>query len=263
MLRVRYSSAVLGILACCLSACVTLPPNHQPPPQDPWESWNRGVYKFNDTLDRYTAKPIAKGYVRVFPQFVRTGVSNAFANANTPTVFVNDVLQLKPVAALQDLARFALNTTLGLGGIFDPASSAGIPKNDEDFGQTLGRWGVHAGPFVEIPILGPSDLRDAPGRAVDTFTNPRQYIHNNYIKYGLYGIDLVDRRASLLSLDATLANVFDPYAFIRDAYLQRRAYLVSDGKVTDDPLVDPEPDSDTPAPVPPPHGTSVPATPTP
>jgi phospholipid-binding lipoprotein MlaA len=106
-------------------------------------------------------------------------------------------------------------------------------------------WGVHPGPFVELPLLGPSDLRDAPAKVVDTYTNPRQYIHSSTIKYSLWGVDLVDRRASLLSLDETLKNVYDPYAFVRDAYLQRRAYLVSDGKVTDDqPLVDP--DADTP-----------------
>jgi len=245
----RAARLALGIiLATSLAACVTLPPNSPKSPQDPWESWNRGVYKFNDKLDRAIAKPTAKAYVRVVPQAIRTGVSNFFANLNTPTVMINDALQGKFLAAGNDLGRFLLNSTFGIGGILDPASSTGLARNDEDFGQTLGHWGVHAGPFVELPVLGPSDLRDAPAKLVDTYTNPRQYIRNDYWKYGLYLPDLVDRRASLLSLDNTLKNVYDPYAFIRDAYLQRRAYQVSDGKITNEaPLEDPGEDAPPPA----------------
>jgi phospholipid-binding lipoprotein MlaA len=152
-------------------------------------------------------------------------------------------------AAANDLGRFLLNSTVGIGGILDPATPAGLDRNDEDFGQTLGHWGVHPGPFVELPILGPSDVRDAASKVVDTYTNPRQYIKNKTVSYGLYLPYLVDRRAALLSLDDTLQHVYDPYAFVRDAYLQRRAYLVSDGKVTDETLVDPEadnPDADKP-----------------
>jgi phospholipid-binding lipoprotein MlaA len=244
MFKQRYERAVLGVMmAVALSACVTLPPNSPRSPQDPWESWNRGVYKVNDKLDRAIAKPIARTYVRFVPQVVRTGVSNILDNLNTPTVMVNDALQGKLQAATNDLARFVFNTVFGLGGVFDPATRWGLAHNNEDFGQTLGAWGVHPGPFVELPLLGPSDLRDAPAKVVDTYTNPRQYIHNTGVKYGLYGLDLVDRRASLLSLDPTLEHVYDPYAFVRDAYLERRAYLVSDGKVTDDqPLVDPDAD---------------------
>jgi phospholipid-binding lipoprotein MlaA len=234
--------ALATIVAGALSACVTLPPNHPRSPQDPWESWNRGVYKFNDALDRAVAKPVARTYVRVVPQPIRTGVTNFFANLNTPTVMINDALQGKILAAANDLGRFVLNTTMGVGGLFDPATSAGLQRNDEDFGQTLGHWGVHPGPFVEIPILGPSDLRDAPARVVDTYTNPRQYIKNDWIKYGLYLPDFIDRRAALLPLDDTLKNTYDPYAFVRDAYLARRAYLVSDGKITEEPLVDPDAD---------------------
>jgi phospholipid-binding lipoprotein MlaA len=177
--------------------------------------------------------------VRVVPSPARTGVSNFFENLRTTTVMINDALQGKFKAAANDLARFVLNSTVGIGGLLDPATQAGLDHNDEDFGQTLGHWGLHPGPFIEIPILGPSDLRDGSGRVVDIFTNPTHYIQNNWVEYGLYGIDLVNTRANLLSLDDTLKNVFDPYAFVRDAYLQRRAYLVSDGKITDEPLVDP------------------------
>jgi phospholipid-binding lipoprotein MlaA len=240
MLQEGFARAALAVIVMsCLSACVTLPPNSPRPPQDPWESWNRGVYKFNDVLDRAVAKPVAKTYVKVVPEPIRIGVTNFFANLETPTVMVNDALQGKFLAAANDLGRFAINTTLGLAGILDPATPAGLARNNEDFGQTLGKWGVHSGPFVELPLLGPSDLRDAPARAVDSYTNPRQYIKNNWIKYGLYLPDFVDRRAALLPLDETLRNAFDPYAIVRDAYLQRRAYLVSDGKDSNEVLEDP------------------------
>lgn len=241
MTKEWFARGALAVCATALSACVTLPPNTQRSPQDPWESFNRGVYKFNDTLDRAVAKPVAKAYVKVVPEPLRIGVSNFFANLETPTVLINDALQGKFLAAANDLGRFVLNTTVGVGGLLDPATSAGLDRNNEDFGQTLGKWGVHPGPFLELPILGPSDLRDAPARVVDTYTNPRQYIDNNYISYGLYLPDFIDRRAALLSLDDTLKNIYDPYAFVRDAYLQRRAYLVSDGAATqDEPLIDPE-----------------------
>jgi phospholipid-binding lipoprotein MlaA len=246
MLKEGYARLALSVIAtAALSACVTLPPNSPRSPQDPWESWNRGVYKFNDFADRAVAKPVARTYVKVVPQPIRTGVTNFFANLETPTVMVNDALQGKFVAAGSDLGRFLLNTTVGLAGILDPATAAGLAHNNEDFGQTLGKWGVHPGPFIELPILGPSDLRDGAARLVDTYTNPRQYIKNTWIKYGLYLPDLTDRRAALLPLDETLKHTYDPYAFIRDAYLQRRAYLVSDGKITEEPLVDPGADVPT------------------
>jgi phospholipid-binding lipoprotein MlaA len=268
MLIQRCARAAFGMaVTLSLSACVTLPPNAPRSPQDPWESWNRGVYRVNDKLDRAVAKPLARTYVRVLPQPIRTGVRNFFDNLSTTTVMINDALQGKFRASANDLGRFLLNSTLGLGGILDPATPAGLAKNNEDFGQTLGHWGVHPGPFLELPLLGPSDLRDGPARLVDAYTNPHEYIRNTGIKWGLYGLYLVDARARLLSLDDTIQQAFDPYAFVRDAYLSRRAYLVSDGKVSaDEPLVDPgDPDSDKPtapaatAPAAPPSGAQPPS----
>jgi phospholipid-binding lipoprotein MlaA len=268
MLKARFARAALGIaLILSASACVTLPPNSPRVPQDPWESWNRGVYKVNDKLDRAVVKPVAKGYVRVVPSPIRTGVTNFFANLNMTTVMFNDALQGKLLAAGTDLGRFLLNSTVGIGGILDPATPAGLAHNNNDFGVTLGHWGVHSGPFLELPLLGPSDVRDGLSEVVDTYTDPRQYIHNNYVRYGLFLPHLIDVRASLLSLDETLKNVYDPYAFIRDAYLQRRAYLVSDGKsAPEEPLVDPGedmPDSKASPPVPalPPASPSPPTPP--
>lgn len=248
-------------LSCALAGCATLPPNAKPAPQDPWERANRTVYKFNDVLDRKVAKPVARTYVRFIPSPIRTGVSNFFVNLNMTTVMVNDALQGKFGAAANDLGRFLLNSTVGVAGLLDPATPAGLAKNDEDFGQTLGKWGVHPGPFIELPFFGPSDLRDAPARVVNTYTTALPYIAYAPLEWGLYGLQIIDTRASLLSLDSALQGVYDPYAFIRDAYLQRRAYLVSDGKVApdDEPLVDPDPDADkaetgapNPAPAPPP-----------
>lgn len=260
MRRVKHARALLGVVViAALTGCVTLPPNAKRAPQDPWESWNRGVYKVNDKLDRAVAKPIARTYVRAVPEPARTGVSNFLSNLRTTTVMLNDALQGKLGAAANDLARLVVNTTVGFGGLLDPATQMGLQKNDEDFGQTLGHWGVAPGPFLELPFLGPSDTRDGPARIVDLFTGPTHYITNNWVSYGIYGVGLVDARATLLPLDETLQKVFDPYAFVRDAYLQRRAYLVSDGKVTDEVLVDPgADDADTPAPAATPAPTPTP-----
>jgi phospholipid-binding lipoprotein MlaA len=234
--------AALAVAACgALSACVTLPPNSPRSPQDPWERWNRGVYKVNDKVDRAIAKPVAKAYVRHVPHPIQTGVSNFFANLDMPTVMINDALQGKFKAAGSDLGRFLLNTTVGIGGVLDPATSAGLDHNHEDFGLTLGHWGVHAGPFVELPIFGPSDVRDASGKVVDEFTNPRHYIKNNYVDYGLLLPSLINTRASLLPLEDTIQHAFDPYAFVRDAFLARRAYQIT-GKSPDEPLIDPDAD---------------------
>ncbi len=266
MPRVKHACAALGIvIAASLSGCVTLPPNSPRNPQDPWESWNRGVYKFNSALDKAIVKPVVKTYVRAVPAPARTGISNFFENLRTPGVMINDALQGKFRAAANDLARFLLNSTVGVAGFLDPASQAGLDLHNEDFGQTLGHWGLHPGPFLELPFFGPSDIRDGAGRIVDVYTYPLQYVRNRPVKWSVYGLYLIDTRASLLSLDDTLKNVFDPYAFIRDAYLQRRAYMISDGKLTEEPLVDPgedDPQDKAPAPGAPPAApttTSAPA----
>ncbi len=259
--------ALAVVAAGALGGCVTLPPDRPRSPQDPWESWNRGVYRFNSAMDKAIARPAARAYVKVVPHPIRTGVSNFFANINTPTVMINDALQGKFLAAANDLGRFVLNTTVGIAGVLDPATSAGLDRNEEDFGLTLGHWGVHPGPFVELPILGPSDLRDGPAKVVDAYTKPTQYIKNPYIAYGIYLPYLVDLRAGLLPLDETLRNVYDPYAFVRDAYLARRAYLVSDGKMIDEQLVDPgaedSPAAGGPSISPPPSAPAAPQQPVP
>jgi phospholipid-binding lipoprotein MlaA len=232
-----------------LSACVTLPPNHVKNPQDPWESWNRGVYRVNDKVDRAVVLPVAKAYVRHVPGGIRASVSNFFANVTTPGVMVNDALEGKFKNAGADLGRFLMNTLVGFGGLFDPASSAGLPRNYADFGLTLGHWGVHPGPFFELPVLGPSTVRDGLGKVPDYYLRPTTYIPSDWVVgYVLWLPAAIDARAALLPLQPTLDQAFDPYAVIRDAYLSRRAYLVSDGKISPSTeLVDPDADQ-SPAP---------------
>lgn len=168
---------------------------------------------------------------------MQTGVSNFFANAKYPVTIVNDLLQGKLKAAASDTARFTLNTTLGLGGLLDPASDAGLEVNDEDFGQTLGKWGVPPGAYVVVPFLGPYTLRDGFGSLADNYTEPRSYLEDDSARWILWGADKFETRVRLLDADSLLERTGDPYAFVRSAYLQRREYLVRDG---DMPADDPE-----------------------
>src|SRR6187551_1660668 len=226
---------VISCLLLVLAGCASIP-SGKPDPRDPWERFNRSVFSFNEALDRAIAKPVAKGYVKVTPRVVRTGISNAFSNLDTVPTVINDVLQGKFRQAGRDSARFLMNSTLGLGGLFDPASAAGLDSNDEDLGQTLGKWGVKAGPYLVLPILGPSSARDAFSRAADTFMEPVWYLEDDSTRYLIRLVDLLDQRASLLDLDAQLERSYDRYAFVRNAWLQRREYQVKDGDVEDQSL---------------------------
>ena len=226
---------VLSCLLLVLAGCASVP-SGKPDPRDPWERFNRSVFKFNDTLDRAFAKPVAKGYVKITPRVIRTGVSNFFSNLDTVPTIVNDALQGKFRQVGHDSARFLLNSTLGLGGLFDPASAAGLEYNEEDLGQTLGKWGVKSGPYLMLPVLGPSSVRDAFARAADTYIEPVYYLGDESTRYIIRGVDLLDGRASLLELDAQLERSYDKYAFIRNAWIQRREYQVKDGNVDDQSL---------------------------
>jgi phospholipid-binding lipoprotein MlaA len=227
MQRSRISIGAVALLM--LAGCATVPPGERDP-RDRFERMNRSVYRFNDALDRGVARPVAKAYTKVIPQPLRTGVSNFFENLSYPTTIVNDLLQAKPKPFLRDTARFVVNTTFGLGGLFDPATQMGLPTGDEDLGQTMGRWGIPSGPYLVLPLLGPSTTRDAFGRAGDNLTSdPTLLIDDDPTRYGLMALGLVDQRASLLQADSVLQQSFDPYVFMRNAYLQRREYQVRDG----------------------------------
>jgi phospholipid-binding lipoprotein MlaA len=220
------SLPVVCLLVLC--GCATLPPGSRRDPRDPWERVNRTSYKFNDVLDKAILRPVARGYAKT-PQPVQRSVHNFFDNLDYPVTIVNDLLQGQIKPFFSDIARLVLNTTIGIGGLFDPASSAGLEKNNRDFGQTMGKWGVPPGPYVVVPILGPYTVRDGIGAGtVDTFANPRSYTKWQ-VNLSLYAVRQIDRRARLLPLDATLDSAYDPYAFLRNAYLQQRQFMIGGG----------------------------------
>lgn len=200
--------------------------------EDPWESINRPIFRFNDMLDTYALKPLAQGYQAITPQFLEDGIHNMFRNVGDVGNLANDVLQVKPQAAGVDTARLMFNTTFGVLGFFDVGTKMGLQRNDEDFGQTLGYWGVGSGPYVMLPFFGPSTLRDAPSKYVDGYTEPYRYMNDIPARNMAIGMDVIDTRASLLSTEKLISG--DKYVFIRNAYLQNREFKVKDGQVEDD-----------------------------
>lgn len=232
----RVQLLTLACLSLSLFGCASLPPNAKRDPRDPWERMNRTTFKVNTALDHAIARPVARTYQKYTPEPVRNSVSNFIDNLTYPITIGNDLLQLKWKPFAQDIGRFVLNSTVGVGGFFDPASQTGLPKNDEDLGQTFGHWGAHPGPYFVIPILGPSDVRDGLGRVGDIWLSPTHYIQNNYISYGLIGVEALDIRYRLLPQDKLLDEAYDPYTLLKNAYLQRRQYQVSDGKLSDQDL---------------------------
>ncbi|MDZ7651773.1 MAG: VacJ family lipoprotein [Burkholderiaceae bacterium] len=222
---------VLVALAVVLGAgCATIPPNSGQNPADPWETYNRHMFDLNDRVDRAVLKPIAQVYAEYLPEPVRDCVSNVFSNFNDVPNALNNLLQGKPVEAVSDICRVAINSTVGLLGCFDVAGRMGLQRSDEDFGQTLGRWGSAAGPYFVWPFLGPSSVRDAFGRVVGFYTDPVDYLRPIALRNSTLGVRLVDTRAQILPAEKLLdAAALDRYQFIRDAYLQRRNNQVFDG----------------------------------
>lgn len=203
--------------------------------KDPLEGLNRGIYKFNDVADKAVIKPVAMAYKAVAPTPVRKGINNFFSNLNSITTVFNDLLQFKFAHAFTDAGRFVINSTFGLAGIIDLASMDKIAIHKEDFGQTLGYWGVGNGAYLVLPLLGPSSVRDFTGLVVDTtLTDPVTYVNNigqTSLYYQIRTAQFIDKRTELLTAtDLVDEASLDPYAFMRDAYLQRRENLVEDGK---------------------------------
>ena len=227
-LRAACAAGVLVLGAGCATG-----PNANP--ADPLEPLNRQVYRLNNALDDALLKPAATVYVKVLPSPVRTGVNNFFGNLSDVWSFANSVAQLKLQDSAQTFMRVNVNTVFGLGGILDVATEIGIDRHSEDFGQTLGRWGVPAGPYIVLPFLGPSTLRDTAALPVDVMGDPVDSVANIAVRNSMYALRLVDIRANLLRVGQLLEDAaLDRYTFTRDAFLQRRRSEVHDGNLPDD-----------------------------
>ncbi len=200
---------------------------------DPLESFNRAMFTFNDTADRWVLKPVSRGYRAVTPDPVEKGIARMFSNVGEVVNIVNDVFQGKVAQAGNDTGRLLVNSTVGVAGFFDVADSWGMQKSSvEDFGQTMAVWGVPQGAYIVLPFFGPSNFRDAPGRLVDSFLNPIGYIEHVPTRNQVYGANVLSSRAELLEAEKLISG--DKYSFVRDVYLQRREHLINDGQVEDD-----------------------------
>ncbi|HXG29625.1 MAG TPA: VacJ family lipoprotein [Nevskiales bacterium] len=214
---------------CCLlllAGCAHSPPDD---PLDPLEPVNRVVFSFNDKLDKYALRPAARGYVAVVPGPARKGVNNFFANLFYPRVAINNFLQGKPRRGVSDIGRFLVNTTIGLVGIFDVATPLGLERHHEDFGQTFGIWGIGPGWYLVLPFYGPATNRDFVGRLLDAQLNPLSHASDD-VQLAATVVYAVDKRAEFLGADKLIEDAFDPYLFVRGAYLERRAARIRDAQ---------------------------------
>ena len=222
----RFTRIAVALLVAALAiGCATTRDN-----PDPWEGFNRKSYAFNDAVDRAVLKPVATGYVKVVPAFAREGVNNFFDNLDDIGTGLNNILQGKPRDGVSDLGRFVVNSVFGVFGLWDVATPLGLEKHNEDFGQTLGVWGVQSGPYLVLPLLGPSSARDAPARIVDPSWFYSEYVNPESLYWGVWGLDKVRIRANLFQAEGVLKEAaLDQYSFVRDAWLQRRRSQVYDG----------------------------------
>ena len=226
----RAASVFATLLLTALAGCATGPDRN---PADPLEPLNRATWRFNDALDRHIAQPVARAYNRAVPRPVRTGVNNFFANLGDVTVMFNDFAQLRLIDGMNDLTRVAVNSSFGLLGILDIATAAGIPRHDQDFGLTLGHYGLPSGPYLVLPVFGPSTFRDAAGFGVDQYAAPANWTEPAW-RNSLWGADFVSTRARYLNATSLLEEAaLDRYLFVRDAYLgRRRSQLQKQGEET-------------------------------
>lgn len=233
--RTRSRPGGRGVLTLAVCLGLAVAPAALADENDPLEPLNRQVFAFNDTVDRWVLRPVAKGYDRVTPRPVQRSIGNVFTNLGTPAVALNQLLQGKPKRALEDFTRFLVNSTVGMGGLFDVARDNGLPRNEEDFGQTFAVWGLGQGPFLMLPLRGPANTGHAVGMVLDAFTNPLMLLSHPE-RTAAVAVNVVDTRAALLSSEALVSG--DRYLFFRDAYQQRREYLILDGQIEDDPFLD-------------------------
>ena len=201
---------------------------------DPLEYRNRAIFAFNENLDEAIIEPAADGYAYIIPNFLQKGLNNFFDNINYPITIINQVLQGNIEKSLQDTLRFSVNTSIGIFGFFDPASSMGLPEHDEDFGQTLAVWGVKEGPYLMLPFIGPKTLRSLTGDLTDVLFNPLLNIDDTNLKIKTNLINLLQDRSDLSDLEEELDNSFDPYQYIKDSYIQNRKYKIHNGNTSED-----------------------------
>ncbi|MEK9806610.1 MAG: VacJ family lipoprotein [Halieaceae bacterium] len=220
---------VVTILCLLLAGLFSTASNAE---EDPWESFNRSIYSFNNTADAYLVKPVAQGYAYIMPEVGRKGVNNFFNNLLDVNGALNGLLQGRVDQGLENVGRVIINSTIGIFGLFDVATKLGVPQYQTDFGHTLSIWGVPQGPFVMLPFLGPSTMRSGVGTAFDAYASPMGQMGNSDPAWGLRVFNIVDLRAGLLGADELLSG--DQYIFLRDAYLQQRRLQISDGKLVDD-----------------------------
>ena len=199
---------------------------------DPWIELNQHIFAVNDYFDQRLVRPIALSYTSITPRAFQVGVGNFFDNLQDVNIAINDFLQLKVQEGLSDSSRVIINSTMGVGGLMDVATNLGLDRNEEDFGQTLGAWGIETGPYLFLPIFGASNLRDSVGLMVDAVFNPIRFLQNLETRYSLYLADELDFRSSLLAYDELIIG--DRYLFVREAYVQNREYVVHDGEKADD-----------------------------
>ena len=233
----RARQCVLFCIASALVGCASIPAGVQPSPQDPWESFNRSVFEFNEGLDAYVLKPVVAGYRFVLPEFVREGIYNFFSNYSDIYTALFNLLQGKPAYAFNDFMRVVVNTTMGLGGLLDLATPAGLEKHKEDWGQTLGVWGVPAGPYVVLPFFGPSNVRDTFGTAADLESDYLfRLLPDVALRNSLTGLRVVNARNTYYEAGDLLDGAaIDKYSFMRDAYIQRREYQINEGRDDEEP----------------------------
>lgn len=232
---------VLGLLATMVG-CASIPAGVERSPQDPWEPFNRSVFEFNENLDAYLLKPVVTGYRFVLPEFVRDGVYNFFSNYGDIYTSLFNLLQGKPEFAFSDLMRVVVNTTFGLGGLIDMATPGGLEKHKEDWGQTLGVWGVPAGPYVVLPFFGPSNVRDSFGTVADLESDYLfSYVKDIGLRNSITGLRVVNARNTYYEAGDLLEGAaIDKYSFMRDAYIQRREYQINEGREDDEPQMPPD-----------------------
>lgn len=223
-------------LAAILQGCASAPADSSPSAADPIEGWNRQVFAFNESLDENVLKPVATGYANTVPSIARKGVTNFFNNIEDAWSAINSFLQAKVGHGVASTMRVATNTVFGLGGLLDWATEVRMDRHTEDFGQTLGHWGIGAGPYVVWPLLGPSTARDSVALPIDLAATPGFFVDSAALGLGLTVLQTVDTRANLLSASGLIDDIsLDKYVFVRDGFLQRRRSLVYDGNPPDSP----------------------------